>query len=244
MKKRIFEIIEASRASDVQSKAYDIFMMAAILLSIAPLAFKVTPSVFDVIEPIVTFIFIADYLVRWWTADFKLNKGCKSYLLYPFTLPAVIDLVAILPGFRIVDSCFRLFKIFRLTRVLRVFRAFKLFRYSKNVEILVTVIKTERYSLIAVFILALVYILLCALIVFNIEPQTFDNIWEAIYWATISMTTVGYGDIYPVTAVGRFITMLSALIGIAIVAMPASVITAGYMRELARREAVEENDEA
>ena len=76
------------------------------------------------------------------------------------------------------------------------------------------------------------YILISALIIFNVEPQSFDTFFDAIYWATVSLTTVGYGDIYPVTTIGRIITMISSVFGIAIIAMPAGIITAGILDEL------------
>ena len=79
------------------------------------------------------------------------------------------------------------------------------------------------------------YILIAALVIFNVEPQTFDNFFEAIYWACVSLTTMGYGDIYPVTAAGRLVTMVSSFVGIAIVALPSGIITAGYMDEIRRR---------
>ena len=81
-------------------------------------------------------------------------------------------------------------------------------------------------------ILALGYIVISALVVFNVEPDSFDSFFDAIYWATVSLTTMGYGDIYPVTQIGRVVTMVSSLFGIAIVALPAGIITAGYMDEL------------
>ena len=80
--------------------------------------------------------------------------------------------------------------------------------------------------------LAVGYVLTAALLIFNLEPQTFDTFFEAVYWAVVSLTTMGYGDIYPVTTVGRIITILSAFVGVAIVALPAGIITAGYMEEL------------
>lgn len=76
------------------------------------------------------------------------------------------------------------------------------------------------------------YIIISALVVFNVEPESFDNFFDAIYWATVSLTTVGYGDIYPVTTIGRIVTMASSVFGIAIVALPAGIITAGYVKEL------------
>ena len=80
--------------------------------------------------------------------------------------------------------------------------------------------------------MALGYILISALIVYNVEPDTFETYFDAVYWATVSLTTVGYGDIYPVSALGRVITMISSVFGIAIVALPAGIITAGYMNEI------------
>ena len=80
--------------------------------------------------------------------------------------------------------------------------------------------------------MAIGYILVSALVIFNVEPESFKSFFEAIYWATVSLTTVGYGDIYPVSALGRIITMVSSVFGIAIVALPAGIITAGYMTEL------------
>jgi len=76
------------------------------------------------------------------------------------------------------------------------------------------------------------YIIVSALIIFNIEGDSFATFFDAIYWATVSLTTVGYGDIYPVTTAGRIITMISSIFGIAIVALPAGILTAGYMDAL------------
>ena len=76
------------------------------------------------------------------------------------------------------------------------------------------------------------YIVISALVIFNVEPESFNNFFDAIYWATVSLTTVGYGDIYPVTTLGRVITMISSVFGIARVALPAGIITAGYMTEI------------
>lgn len=80
--------------------------------------------------------------------------------------------------------------------------------------------------------LTICYILISALIIFIVEAYSFDTLFDAIYWATVSLTTVGYGDIYPITTAGRVITMISSVFGIAVVALPAGVITAGYLEAL------------
>ena len=150
---------------------------------------------------------------------------------YLFVLVDYIT-ASIFATFTIIASGFKILKLFRLLRTFRVFKVFKIVRYSKSITVISNVIKKQKEPLIAVCVLAAAYIVICALIIFNVEPDTFDNFFSAIYWATVSLTTMGYGDIYPVSTIGRVVTMLSSFVGIAIVALPAGIITAGYMDEI------------
>lgn len=145
---------------------------------------------------------------------------------------AIIDLLSILPSINMINKGFKVLKTIRLIRTFRVLRIFKSFRYSKNIQIILQVGKNSKKALIAVLYLAIGYIFVCTLIIFNVEPDSFNTFFDAIYWATISLTIVGYGDIYPITTLGRIITMVSSFMGIAIVALPAGIITAGYMKEI------------
>ena len=128
-----------------------------------------------------------------------------------------------------INKGFKVLKTIRLIRTFRVLRIFKSIRYSKNIQIILQVGKNSKKALIAVLYLAIGYIFVCALIIFNVEPDSFNTFFDAI---TISLTTVGYGDIYPITTLGRIITMVSSFMGIAIVALPTGIITAGYMKEI------------
>lgn len=235
-RRRLFEILSLPRKEDRASCIYNYFMILVIVISIIPLMFKQTNDAFRVIDIVSVTIFIIDYILRFSVADYALQKGAKSFVLYPFTFLAIVDLASILPSFNIIASGYRLLKLFRLFRV---FRVFKLFRYSKNVVRIVNVIKNERKPLLAVGVLAIGYVFAAALVVFNVEPDTFNSFFDAIYWAVVSLTTMGYGDIYPVTVTGRVVTILSAFIGIAIVALPSGIITAGYMNELSREKECE-----
>ena len=235
IRKRVFEIIEASTGNDIASSIYDYFMMVVIIASLVPLAFKQSNSFFVVIEKVSVIIFILDYLLRLTTADIKLGKGWVSFILYPFTFMALIDLLCILPSFTALSSGFKLLKVLRLLRAFRVFRAAKMLRYSKSIILISDVIKEQKSPLFAVCVLAFSYILISALIIFNVEPNTFETFFDAVYWATVSLTTVGYGDIYPVSTAGRVITMISSVFGIAIIALPAGIITAGFMDKLNRK---------
>lgn len=229
--KKIYKLLFDDNETKLNT-IYNIFMMLIIIISVIPLAFKQNNIAFEIIDKVTVSVFILDYILRWITAKEKYQKGFLSYVKYPFSFMAIIDLVSILPSFTFIASGYRLFKLFRLIRTLKVFRTLKMFRYSKNVAIIVNVIKKQKNALITVFGMSVGYILISALIVFNVEPNTFNNFFEAIYWATISLTTVGYGDVYPVTDAGRIVTMLSSFVGIAIAALPAGIITAGYMDEL------------
>ena len=197
-----------------------------------PLTVKEQTPFLNVVDKITASIFVIDYLFRLITADFKLEQGKLSFVRYPFTFMAIVDLVSILPSVTFINNGFRVLKVSRLFRSLRVFRIFKSFRYSKNVALIVRVFSKQKDSLMVVIWFALGYIVISALVIFNVEPETFDTFFDAVYWATVSLTTMGYGDIYPVSTIGRIVTMLSSFIGIAIVALPAGIITAGYMEEL------------
>lgn len=244
MRKRIFEIIEKSNENDRASTIYDYCMIFAIVASLIPLAFKEDNLFFTIVDKVTVGIFIVDYLLRWMTADYKFEKqGVVSFLRYPFSFMAMIDLLSILPSLTIINSGFKLLRVLRMIRAMRVVRVFKAMRYSKSFEIIGNVMRSSRDSLISVCALAAGYILISALVIFNVEPDSFDSFFEAIYWATVSLTTVGYGDIYPVSTLGRIITMLSSVFGIAIVALPAGIITAGYMTELSNREKEQQKED-
>ena len=233
MRKRIFEIIEISKDNDKLSKIYDIIIMITIFASLIPLAFKQQNSVFVIMDRVAVTIFIVDYILRLITADYKLKAKKKfAFLLYPFTPMAIIDLLSILPSLTVLNSGFRVLRTLRLMRTLRIFKAV---RYSKSIIFISSVIKRQKDSLFAVLGFATAYVLVSALVIFNVEPETFDTFFDAVYWATVSLTTMGYGDIYPVSTAGQVITILSSVLGIAIVALPASIITSGYMEEIEER---------
>ena len=231
MRKWIYGILDQD--GDTESSIYDAVMMVVIVASIIPLAFKFQCRLFRVVDMVAAVIFVIDYLLRLITADYCLpERGKLAFMVYPFTPFAIVDLLSVLPSLIPINAGFRLLKIFRLFRTFRVFRTFKLLRYSNNFKMISNVFRKQRRSLSCVGSLALAYILVSALVIFNVEPDSFETFFDAIYWATVSLTTMGYGDIYPVTTIGRIVTIFSAILGIAIVALPAGIITAGYMVEL------------
>ncbi len=252
LRERVLQIIEIAEKGDWVSRLYDVTMLGVILASCVPLVFKEFYTCFEYIDLVAVVFFVGDYWLRWATADLKLGKGRASFALYPLTPLALFDLAAILSVSLAILVSFQVLQFNGFNNAIRVFcmlriaRSFKLFRYSKSMSIIVEVIREQSMPLLAVGSLAVGYILTSAVVIFNVEPETFNNFFEAVYWATISLTTVGYGDIYAVTIPGRLVTMLSSLIGIAIVALPAGIVTAGYMDVLQNRRKNDlkiENDE-
>lgn len=232
MRKRIFEIVEVADDNDKISSLYDGFMLLTIIVSILPLCVKNQNTIFGYIDKITVAIFIVDYILRWFTADLKLEKQkSRAFLFYPFTPMAIIDLFSILPSLTFMNQGFRLLKLFRL---IRTFRIFKFIRYSKSIGVIINVLKREKDVLLAVGYLALGYIVVAGLIMFQVEPESFESLFDAIYWSTTALTTVGYGDIYPITMFGKLVSMISSIVGIAVVALPAGVITGGYIDEIKR----------
>lgn len=230
-RKNLYDIIETD-SNAVNSKLYDWAMLIFIVLSLIPLAFREQTTMFIWFDRVSVGVFIIDYLLRWMTADYKLSNRNKwqAFLLYPFTPLAIVDLLSIIPSFTFFS---RAFKLFRITRLFKILRVLRFMRYSKNIRILFRVLRKERRILFTVFLIAVGYIITTALIMFNLEDsEMFGSFFDALYWATTTLTTVGYGDIYPETDIGRVISMFSAIFGVAVIALPSGVITASYLDEL------------
>lgn len=232
-KRRIHEIIEVSNIGDASSRAYDILMTTAVIVGMVPLTLKKDNIYTTIIEIITCIIFTIDYISRVYTADYKMGyKGIRAYIAYVLSPLAIFDLLSILPIlylFLPVSSAIGLLRLFRI------FRIVKLVRYSKTTVIIANVLRKVKKQLLAVLVLITIYIFVSAMLIFQLEPNLFTTFFDALYWATISITTIGYGDIYPTTAVGRLITMVSALVGVAVIALPSGMITAAYINEINKK---------
>lgn len=234
LKKRIYEIIETGHEDDIASIIYDIMIVVSIIGGFTPLMIKQVNTYTKALDLLIIFVFFIDYVLRVYTSDYKMGiKSYKAYIYYATTPMAIIDLLSIvpilsfiIPGNTVIIDAFRLFKVMRILKVTR---------YSSTMVAVSNVIRRVKKELGAVLLFTLLYIYTSALIIFQVEPDSFESFFDAIYWATISITTIGYGDISPTTSLGRFVTMLSALVGVAIIALPTGIITAAYMDEIKRR---------
>lgn len=244
-KENLHLILEVDDDSSRMSKVYNVLNIIFTLISLVPLLFHEQTDTLIGIEAVAVIFFVIDYILRWFTADVEFpNKSkTRAYLTYPFTIYAFLDLLAILPFITVLNQTFRVFRIFRLFRSLRIFRAFRLFRYSKSLEILLRTIKNQKDPLIIVGSSTVAYIFIAALLVFNIEPDTFPSFLEALFWATSSLTTATYGDVFPTSNLGQILSMISYLVGVVIIALPSSIITAGYIDEMEKDNVIKTADE-
>lgn len=228
MREQLYNAISGNDDS-ARSVWYGRVMTILIIASLVPLCFHEEAMLFSVVEYVCVAVFIVDYAARWATADYKLGRGALSFVLYPFTPMAIIDLVTIVPTFIALNPAWRALRVLRLFRAMR---AFRVIRYSKSANAIGRVFVAQKGMLLTVLAIAAFYVLISALVMFNAEPDTFPTFFDAAYWAVVSLTTVGYGDLYPTSEVGRFVAMLSSFAGIAVIALPSGIITAGLIDEL------------
>lgn len=236
----ISDLVEP-RKEGTLSRIYDYVMILAIIMGTVPLLYREQIRLFWYFDVISGAIYLVDYILRWITCDFHSDKPkWKAFLLYPFTPMAILDLLSILPTFNLLSRAYKLTKAVRLLKILRFTR---IVYYIGPLEIFVSVIKKQWKLLMAVMLVAFFVILVTAIVIFQseheIDPVTgeyiFKNFYDAFYWAAVTLTTVGYGDFYPVSNLGKTLSIISSLFGIATIALPSSIITAGYMQELNRR---------
>ena len=233
MRKRIYEIIDEAFENDSCSKAYDVFMIITIIASLIPLAFKESNSALKMIDYITVSVFIIDYVLRFITADFKFKKKSSlCFLIYPFTPMAIVDILAILPTVSPLTNSLKLLKLLKLLKFARVIKALNFLQHSRYVRMLENIFKKQKQALACVIVLAVLYILASALVLFNAEPNSFGTFFDAVYFATMSLTALSHNGIILVTIIGKTVTMVSSILGIVIVALPAAILTAGYIEEL------------
>lgn len=184
-------------------------------------------------------VFTLEYLVRAWRAvgleDSRFHHPVRGRLRYLLTPMALIDLIAILPFYLILFFPIDL----RILRVFRLFQIFKLTRYSSAMNMMLAVFREESQSFLAAFFVLFVLLMLAStgihLIEHNIQPEAFGTIPDSMWWALVTLTTVGYGDVTPITAAGKVFGGCITIIGIGMVALPAGILASGFSDQINRR---------
>ena len=249
LRRRVYEIVEGGREGDVASRAFDTFIVALILLNIAAFAAETVPSLqaahgrwFDAFELFSVAVFTLEYAARLWTAVevpfLKRHRPLKARLLWARRPDLVIDLLAILPFY--VQQMLGLD--LRVLRVLRLLRFLKLSRYSPALHTLSRVLHNERRALMGAGLLLMAAVVLASTGVYYLEaaaqPDKFGSVPQSAWWAIATLTTVGYGDVTPVTPLGKLFGAFVMVCGLCVLALPVAIISTGFAQEAGRRDFV------
>ena len=253
MKKRVFEIISKADEGDKASKLFDGFIMVLIALSILSIVLESFESlaaeyktVFSAFETISVSVFTIEYLLRIWTANLLFLECKRPRLKYVFSFIAMIDLISILPFFLpFVSADMRFLRMFRLLRIARILLVFKLGRYVDALHVIGEVISESASQLIMSIVICFFVMLFASIIMYTVEnpvqPEQFPNIIASLWWAICTLTTVGYGDVYPITAIGKLFASIISLVGIGIIAIPTGIISAGFTSLISKRNSEEKH---
>lgn len=256
LKEKVFEIIQPSAEGKLASRLFDLFIMFLILVSVVSVFIMTFDEIPRTIlrclreaECATILVFTVEYVLRIWTADLLYPElsPWRARLKFVCSPMAVIDLVAILPFYLPMLFSINLVGI-RALRLVRLLRIFKLNRYSDAflsiMEVFRGKIREIMVSLFIVFLLLIVASLFIFYAEHDAQPQQFSNAFSGLWWAVATLTTVGYGDIYPVTPIGRILGAIIALLGIGMAAVPTGILSAGFVELLEKRKKKEEEDSA
>ncbi|HYM92501.1 MAG TPA: ion transporter [Chitinophagaceae bacterium] len=244
-KKKVHSLLHPEIVGDSRwDKIINIFIIILIILNVTAVMLETVPAIdtplkkfFNDFDLVSVIIFTIEYILRVWSSnhDPKYKHSIHGRLRYMVSPAALIDLLAILPFYIHVFVGLDL-RVLRILRLMRFFRLFRLTAYTKSTRLVLNVFKSRFHDLMLAFIMATFLIVIAACLVYfaehNAQPDKFTSIPDTLYWAVITLTTVGYGDVYPITIMGKFFTVLILLAGVALLALPAGIITSGFIEEL------------
>lgn len=250
-RKRIFDIIQIGKNTDRPSRIFDIFIAVVILANIAVLfleTFKSLSPYFDLfhaIDDITVSIFIVEYILRIWTADYLYpeEKRGVAVVRYMTSANGVIELLTILPFFFLSGVV-----VFRMLRVVRIFHLFRLNSHYDSFSVIRTVLNEKKNQILSSLFIISIVMLAASLLMYNVEnqaqPESFENAFSGIWWAVSTILTIGYGDIYPVTVLGKILGVIIAFLGVFAVALPTGIISAGFVEQYQEMKAEEKSGSA
>lgn len=245
LRKRLYQVLQEPRPGDGLARVVNGFLVTLIVINVLSIILVSVPSIgmrflrtFVWIEVISVAFFTAEYILRLFACrENPAFAGRGGRLRFALGGLQVVDLLALLSFF--LPLAFASLEFFRIFRIFRIFRLVKLVRYSDSLQLLGRVIDAKKRELGMVLSMFLVAMTLASTLMFYAErlaqPDKFGSIPSAMYWAVVTMATVGYGDVTPVTALGRLLTMLVALSGVLVLALPTAIIGSGLMEELEKR---------
>lgn len=244
-RRRLFHIIEVGSDFDEHSRWYDYENAGAIILNLIVTILYTFEEIrvpyggiLRIVEQITILFFIQDYLFRLWTAKFQYEAfpEWKAILKYMTSLSGLVDLFSFLPEFLPVFFPGGTVA-FRMIRIIRIFRLFRINHYFDSLSVITAVLKNRKQQLMSSVFIIGILILASSLCMYSIEheaqPEVFKNAFSGIWWAVSSLLTVGYGDIYPITTLGKIFGIFITFLGVGVVAIPTGIISAGFVEQYA-----------
>ena len=245
MKEKIFNIIQIGDKSNKISRAFDIFITIIIVGNII-VTFLETfdqlssfSGLFKIVEIVTVFVFCVEYILRIWTANYLYPEVTAGHARFKFSLSfdGIVDLLTIIPAFFLSG-----FVIFRMLRVARIFHLFRLNAKYDSFNVITTVLYEKRNQIISSVFIVLIFMLASSLCMYSVEheaqPAVFRNAFSGIWWSMSTLLTVGYGDIYPITTLGRIMAICIAYLGVGAVAIPTGIISAGFVEQYQRKSSI------
>lgn len=245
VKQILFEVMEEN--DRFSARAVDLFLLILIVLNVLVVLLETVDELnarfgafFYQFEVFSVAIFTLEYVVRLWvcTGYPRFAHGVVGRLRYLVTPMALIDLIAILPFYLPLIFTFEL-RLLRLLRLFRLLRLLKMLRYSESLRIFTAVYRLKKSELTMVFMGIVFLLIIASAMIFHVEqeaqPDVFSSIPAAMWWGVATLTTVGYGDIYPITPLGKFLGALISLLGIGLFALPAGILGSGFVGALRRK---------
>ncbi len=243
-KKRVFEIIQLGNIDDPESRGFDILIVVSILVNLFIAIFstyEVSEKYTDIMhtaELITVIIFTVEYILRVWTAQYlnPLAKPAEVRIKYIFSVSGLIDFLSFAP-FYVPEIFFPGGVIaFRMFRVIRILRLFRINRYNDSMNVISTIIKRKKKLLLSSVFIILILMVSSSILMYNLEheaqPEAFKNAFSGFWWASATLLTVGYGDIYPITTAGRILGIILTFLGVGMVAIPTGILSAGFVQRV------------
>ncbi|HYV92035.1 MAG TPA: ion transporter [Chitinophagales bacterium] len=243
---KVYAFLDPDVIETQGEKYFDLFIIILILLNIVALMVDTVKSIhteygayLTAFEDLSILIFTVEYFLRLWSIveDKKFRKPVSGRIRFALTPMALIDLCSFLPALLFLPFDLRFL---RIVRIFRVIRLFKIIRYLKAVQVINQVIKSKRADLIVSFAFVLIMLIIVSFVMFYAEhiaqPDKFSSVPQTMWWAMETLTTVGYGDIYPITPLGQILGGLIAIIGIGLIAIPTGIIAAGYLEQISKKQ--------
>ncbi len=242
-RKRVFHTVQIGTKDDLPSRAFDFFLVVVIIFNVVAMfmetfdRFESIMTGLRIVEWVTTAVFVVEYLLRIWTADFLYPSLTRKKAIGRFVVSfdGIVELLTILPMFFLSG-----FIVFRMLRVVRIFHLFRINNQYDSFNVITSVLYEKRNQIFSSMFILVILMFGSSLCMYSVEheaqPEEFKNAFSGIWWSVSALLTVGYGDVTPITNMGRFMGIIIEFLGVGVVAIPTGIISAGFVEQYSNKE--------